>query len=171
MQTLQHWATFNGDKEYTDEHDILKNLMSKIIVTYYCTDCDRYSIWELPFDILSVHEFYVKWDVLYVTHKDGEEELEYEADESEVDDADEEEAEHDFKYPNVINAEYINTPKRNYSADSVKSVINAMISHDLDISPDSVKAFIEDGPDLEKMIDQELLVLRLKDISVTIRGE
>lgn len=48
--------------------------MTELVVVYYSN-----SHFDLEFDLAEVHEWWVKWDTLYVIHNEGEEAEEYEA--------------------------------------------------------------------------------------------
>lgn len=49
--------------------------MTSLIAVYYSN-----SLFELDFDINEVHQWWIKWDTLYVIHNEGEDPEEYEAD-------------------------------------------------------------------------------------------
>lgn len=55
------------------------------------------------------------------------------------------------------------------TVESVKRVTEAMQLHEWPIEHDTIKQYIQDGPELDTLTEQELLILRLKDIDVTFR--
>lgn len=57
--------------------------MTTLQVVYYTN-----SLFDLDFDLKEVHDWWVKWDTLYVVHSEGEDPEEYEPDISGADNHD-----------------------------------------------------------------------------------
>lgn len=57
--------------------------MTTLQVVYYTN-----SLFDLDFDLAEVHDWWVKWDTLYVVHNEGEEAEEYDPDISGADNHD-----------------------------------------------------------------------------------
>lgn len=49
--------------------------MTELIAVYYSN-----SLFDLDFDLNEIHDWWIKWDTLYVIHNEGEDPVEYEAD-------------------------------------------------------------------------------------------
>ncbi len=56
--------------------------VTKTVTAIYQTS----SVWNIDFDLESVHEHWIKWDTLFVIHNEGEDAIEYSADVSAEDD-------------------------------------------------------------------------------------
>jgi len=62
--------------------------VTKTVTAIYRTS----SVWNIDFDLEKVHEYWIKWDTLFVVHKEGDEAVEY----------DPEEPCNDYKYPQEV---------------------------------------------------------------------
>ena len=56
--------------------------VTKTVTAIYQTS----SVWNIDFDLEGVHEYWIKWDTLFVVHNEGEDAIEYSAEVSAEDD-------------------------------------------------------------------------------------
>lgn len=56
--------------------------VTKTVTAIYRTS----SVWNIDFDLEDVHEYWIKWDTLFVVHNEGEDAIEYSPEVSAEDD-------------------------------------------------------------------------------------
>ncbi len=56
--------------------------VTKTVTAIYQTS----SVWNIDFDLEGVHEYWIKWDTVFVVHNEGDDAIEYSPDVSAEDD-------------------------------------------------------------------------------------